>query len=135
MKGQGIIEAVYSIGILGLILTGVVILILMTVTTKKNDFDRKKASEIGSLVMEELVSKSKNDPVNFWTLINVVGLTKPEFVNYSYDISFTNITADAKYPNCGMGVTDCAEANVNINWQGKSPQTIKINRFFSKNGN
>ena len=38
MKGQGVVEAIYAVGILGLVLTGVVVLILMTVASKKNDF-------------------------------------------------------------------------------------------------
>lgn len=135
MKGQGIIEAVYSVGVLGLMLTGVVILILMTVASKKNDFDRKKATELGALVMEEQVDNSKNDQVNFWMLTNITGRTKPEFVGYTYAVGFTNITGNATYPNCGVGKTDCTEVSIKVDWQGKTPQSMYINRFFSKYGN
>lgn len=133
MKGQGIIEAVYSIGVLGMILTGAVVLILMSSTLKKSDFDRKKATEMGTMIIEELIYNSKND-VNFWNLNNSADLTKTDFPNYTYSTEFTNITGNVSYPNCGVGVTDCAEAKVIINWDGKVPQQIIFNRFFTKNG-
>lgn len=136
MKGQGIIEVVYSVGILGLMLTGVVILMLMVVASKKNDFDRKKANELGTIVMEELIDNSKNDVIGFWSLVNLTGKTKPEYVGFTYSVGFTNITANATYPNCGLaGVTNCAEVNIKIDWQGKNPQSVFFNRFFIKNGN
>jgi len=133
MKGQGIIEAVYSIGVLGMILTGAVVLILMASSFKKSDFDRKKATELGTMVIEELIYSSKND-VNFWNLDNTTDMTKAEFANYTYSTEFTNITGNVNYPNCGVGVTDCAEAKVTVNWEGKDPQQIVFNRFFTKNG-
>ena len=135
MKGQGVIEAVYSVGILGLILTGALVLILMTVANEKNDFDRKKAGEMGTLVMEELVDKSKADANNFWTLTNTNNNTKAGYEGYIYSVGFTNISGDVNYPNCGVGVTDCAEVVVRVDWQGKNPQSILFNRFFTKNGN
>lgn len=135
MKGQGIVESVYSVGILGLMLTGVVVLILMTVAAKKNDFDRKKAVELGTLVVEELVGESRNDVDNFWKQTDRQDLTKSGFTGYTYSIGFTNITANATYPKCGVGVTDCTEVNVKVSWLGKNPQVIWFNRFFSKNGN
>jgi len=135
MKGQGIVEAVYSVGVLGLMLTGVVILILMTVTSKKSDFDRKKATELGTLVMEEQVDNSKNNINSFWELINIYGKTKVEFTGFSYSIGFTNVTGNANYPNCGVGVTNCTEVSVKVDWLGKNPQSMYFNRFFSKYGN
>jgi len=134
MKGQGIIEAVYSVGVLGMVLTGVVILILMTVSSKKNDFDRKKAAEMGTLVMEEQVLASKSDIDNFWVLTNISGKTKVEFPGYVYAVGFTNISNDPTYPNCGVGITDCAECFVKVDWQGKNPQSMFFNRFFLRNG-
>jgi len=136
MKGQGLIETIYSVGILGLMLTGVVILILMVVASKKTQFDRGKATELGSMVMEETVNSSKNDGANFWTLSNVTNQTKAGFTGYTYSIGFTNIANNPTYPNCGnAGINDCAEVVVRVDWPGKNPQTITFNRFFSKNGN
>ena len=135
MKGQGLIETVYSMGILGLMLTGVVILFLLTINSKKNDFDRKKATEIGTLVMEDLVDSNKNDKVNFWSLTPQTNGIKSGFDGYVFSIGFSNITSNSIYPNCGIGVTDCVEAVVRIDWQGKNPQSMWVNRFFTKNGN
>jgi len=134
MKGQGIIEAVYSIGVLGMILTGAIILIIMSAASKKNDFDRKKAAEMGNIVIEELIASSRNDQNSFWELNNRTGVTKPNFDGYSYSVEYTNISADSDYPNCGVGVTNCAEARVVVNWEGKNPQSMTFNRFFTKNG-
>lgn len=135
MKGQGLIEAIYSVGILGLMLTGVVVLILMAVSTKKTEFDRKKATELGTVIVEEMINGNKNDRVNFWKLTNIENGTRTGFDNYIYSVGFTNVSNDPSYPNCGVGVTDCAEAVVKIDWQGKNPQSIIFNRFFSRNGN
>ncbi len=131
MKGQGIIEAVYSVGILGLLLTGVVILILLSVASKKNDFDRKKATELGTLVIEDLINKSQND-ATFWNLTEIND-SNSNFSGYTYNVGFTNVTNNLAYPNCGVGKTDCAEVNVTVNWEGKNPQKMTFNRFFSKN--
>lgn len=134
MKGQGIVEVVYSIGVLGMILTGAVILIIMSATFKKNDFDRKKAVEMGNMIIEELIFRSRNDLNNFWLLNNEVGMTKSNFDKYTYSVKYTNILGNNEYPNCGIGVTDCAEVAVTINWQGKNQQSMNFNRFFTKNG-
>lgn len=134
MKGQGIIEAVYSIGVLGVILTGAIILIIMSAASKKNDFDRKKAAEMGNIVIEELIFESRNDQNDFWQLNKQVGVTKTGFDGYSYLVEYANISANSNYPNCGVGVTDCAEARVVVNWEGKNPQSMTFNRFFTKNG-
>jgi hypothetical protein len=134
VKGQGIIEAVYSIGVLGMILTGAIILIIMSATSKKNDFDRKKAVEMGNIVIEELIASSRDNQNIFWELNNVSGVTKSGYDGYSYSVEYTNISANSDYPNCGVGVTNCAEAKVVVNWQGKNPQSMTFNRFFTKNG-
>lgn len=134
MKGQGIIEAIYSVGVLGLILTGAVVLILMSYSSKKNDFDRKKAVELGTMVVEELIYSSKNDQANFWLLNNISNASKAQYPNFVYSVGFTNISGNTSYPNCGVGVTDCAEVVVKVDWQGKAAQSVLFNRFFAKNG-
>lgn len=134
MKGQGIVEVVYSVGVLAMVLTGVIVLIVMSFTFKNNDFDRKKAVELGTMVLEDTVYKNKNDWVNFWQLNNAVGQTKTGFDGFNYSLEFANITGNAVYPNCGIGVTDCAEAKVTVNWQGKNPQNMIFSRLFTKNG-
>jgi len=133
MKGQGLIEVIYAIGILGLVMTGVVILILMAITNNKNDYDRKKAVELGTRVIEDMVDKNKNDVNNFWNFNSISNLSVTGYDNFVYSIGFTNISNDVRYPNCGVGVTDCVEVNVRVDWMGKEKQSVYFNRFFSKN--
>jgi Tfp pilus assembly protein PilV len=127
-KGQGIIESIFALGILGIILSGVVILIIMTLSNKKNSFDRERATELGTIVMEELVSQSQDDEGNFWKLNGSIGNTRGGYEGYVYNIGVTNITTNG----CGVGVTNCAEVVVGVGYSGKTPQTVYFNRFFSR---
>lgn len=131
-KGQGIVESVFAVGILGLMLTGSVILILMGVNNRKVGFDRRKATELATLVTEELVAQSRSSPEDFWKLTKIGESKKDGFEGYTYLVNFTNIANDIKYPGCGVGVTDCAEVTIQVDWQGKEAQSLKFNRFFTK---
>ena len=131
-KGQGIVESVFAVGILGLMLTGSVILILMGVNNRKVGFDRRKATELATLVTEELVAESRSSPEDFWKLTKIGESKKDGFEGYTYLVNFTNIANDIKYPGCGVGVTDCAEVKIQVNWQGKEAQSLEFNRFFTK---
>jgi Tfp pilus assembly protein PilV len=127
-KGQGIMEGVFAIGIIGLIMSGVAVLILMTLSSNKNSFDRRKATELGTVVMEELISQAQNDTENFWKLNSSANNTRSGYGGYVYDIGMTNITING----CGVGKTDCAEVVIEVGFSGRSPQSIYLNRFFSK---
>jgi len=132
-SGQGVIESVFSVGVLGLLLGGAIVLIVMGISSRKTSFDRKKATELAAMVTEELISESRNDPEEFWQFSNVTNQSKSAFGGYTYSIGFSNISANATYPNCGIGKTDCAEVVIGIGWSGKTAQTLYFNRFFSKN--
>lgn len=129
------VEAIYSVGIIGLILTGVIVLILMTISNRINDFDRKKASDLGAILVERQIYNSKYNTAEFWKFNNIINETETDFNGFKYSIGFTNIFANSDYPNCGIGVTDCAEVVIKVDWQGKNSQTMWFNRFFTKNGN
>lgn len=131
-RGQGMVESVFAIGILGIMLTGAVILVLSGVSNRKVGFDRRKATELATLVTEELVAESKNNQEDFWKLADVASSQKNGFEGYTYLIDFTNITGNASYPGCGVGVTDCVEVLIQVDWQGKEPQSLKFNRFFTR---
>jgi Tfp pilus assembly protein PilV len=131
-KGQGIVESIFSVGVLGLILTGVVILVVMTLSSKKTSFDRKKAVELGEIVMEEIVANSINDKESFWSLANVSETENPDFKDYHYTVTYTPISGNPAYPNCGVGGINCAEVEVRVSWQGKNAETLIFNRFFSR---
>lgn len=127
-KGQGIMEGVFAIGIIGLIMSGVAVLILMTLSSSKSSFDRRKATELGATVMEELISRSQSDTENFWKLESSANNTRNGYGGYFYNIGMTNITVNG----CGVGKTDCAEVVVEVGFSGRSAQSIYLNRFFSK---
>lgn len=131
-KGQGVVESVFSVGILGLLLGGAVVLIVLGIGNRRNSFDRRRAAELANMAIEELISQSKNDPESFWKLDGTSGLKEEAFLGYTYSIGFTNITGNASYPQCGVGKTDCAEVVVKVDWLGKNPQSLYFNRFFSK---
>jgi len=129
LKGQGIVESVFAVGILGLVLGGAVILVIMGASNRQNSFDRRKATELATLVTEELVMRSQNSPEEFWKLTNIDGQKKNEFNGYTYSVGFTNIVDGI---NCGVGRTNCAEVVIGIGWSGKEVQTLNFNRFFTK---
>jgi hypothetical protein len=128
-KGQGIVESVFAVGILMMVLTGAVLLITFGVNNRKIGFDRRKATELASLVTEKLVSESKNNPEEFWKLTDQ---TSPQseagFDGYSYTIDFTNYSVNP----CGVGKIDCANVVISIGWSGKEIQKLDFNRFFSR---
>lgn len=134
-KAQGVVESVFAIGILALLLTGAVILVIVGAANRRNSFDRRKATELASMVTEDLIAKSQSDPENFWKLNSseYQNLSKSEYSGYIYSVGFTNISGNATYSNCGVGKTDCTEVVIGIGWSGKNPQTMYFNRFFSKN--
>jgi hypothetical protein len=132
-KGQGVVESVFAVGILALLLGGIVVLIVLGVSNRRASFDRRKATELATMVTEDLVATSQNDPQSFWQFNNVNGLSKGGYSGYTYSVGYTNIVAvGTSYSNCGIGKTDCAEVVISIGWSGKNSQTIYFNRFFSK---
>lgn len=133
-KGQGVVEAVVAVGILALVLGGAVLLVVLGTSNRQRSFDRRKATELATVVTEEMIAKSKSDPEAFWHFdFDASNSSKDGYSGYTYSVGFTNITGNVSYPNCGVGKTDCAEAIIRIDWQGKEPQTMFFNRFFSKN--
>jgi type II secretory pathway pseudopilin PulG len=132
-KAQGVVESVFAIGILAMLLTGAVILVIMGIANRRSSFDRRKATELASIAIEELISVSQNNPEEFWKLTDMGASGKSGYEGYVYSITFTNISGDVNYPQCGIGKTDCAEAVVSVGWSGKTDQNLYFNRFFSKN--
>lgn len=134
LKGQGIVESVVAVGILMMVLTGTVLLVSFGLSNRKTGFDRRKANELATLVMEEQVGKSKNydEMLDFWKLSNqLTPMTRTGFPGYNYTIGFTNVTNTMNI-KCGIGRTDCANMVVNIGWSGKEIQNLKFERFFSR---
>jgi len=132
LKGQGIVESVVAVGILMMVLTGTVLLVSFGLSNRKTGFDRRKANELATLVMEEQVSISQANPVIFWNLTPIPSKTNPSFLGYSYSIDFTNIPYSPDYPNCSNkpSYRNCAMMVVNIGWSGKDIQNLIYERFI-----
>lgn len=132
-KGQSMVELVFAVGIIVLVLTGVVVLVINSLGAKTKTSDRTKAAELGEIVVENLVDQKKNDADNFWLLNSQTDQTDLRFPGYTYSVGFTNIVNNAEYPACGIdGITNCAEAIINVGWSGAEPQNLTFTRFFSK---
>jgi hypothetical protein len=119
--GQSLLEIVFSIGIIALVITGSVVLIVNSVGVKNNGFERKKATEMGEIIIEELIDQRRNSSETFWSLTSKTGETLPKFDGYTYSIS---------YNNDGISCSDCTNAVVNINWG--DDKSLVVSRFFSK---
>jgi type II secretory pathway pseudopilin PulG len=124
-RGQSLIEVVFSIGVLIMVIAAVVDLVVKTTGVKSMELQRKKASEMSEVIVENLLDDKKNSPNIFWMLSEVKkGTTLPNFFDgYTYGVGFTNV-------GCGTGIgTSCVSATITIDW-GNS-QTFVVNRFFT----
>ncbi len=129
-KGQGIVESVVAVGILMMVLTGTVLLVSFGLSNRKTGFDRRKANELATLVMEEQTGRSISSPEEFWqnTNYSTDPETKPGYEGYSYTINLSENDASG----CDPTINDCALVVVNIGWSGKETQNLKYEKFFYK---
>jgi type II secretory pathway pseudopilin PulG len=128
--GQSLIELIFAVGVVVIVMVGIVILMVNTVGSKNKGLDKKEATELANVVMEDLVNKKRNDPENFWRLTNLSNEINANYDGYTYSVGFTNITGG----NCsGPNGNYCTNAVVTINIGGS--QIGIFQRFFSKNGN
>lgn len=126
----------FAVGIMALVLSGVVVLLVTSVSTRSKGFDRNKATRLGELVYEELVSLKDNAPGTFWQLNAITPRTKSEFPGYVYSVGYS-MNLPVGYTNCNVGKTDCAEAVIQVGWSGSSvggsTPSLYFQRFFSRN--
>ena len=129
-KGQSLVELVFSIAVIVLVLSGVVVLVINVLGSRTKAFDRKRATRLAELVTEQLVDQKENDPVIFWQLSPIINMTNSstDYQGYTYSVGFTNVVGGS----CGVGITDCAEAVLSIGWSGKTNQVLIFNRFFTR---
>lgn len=139
-RGQGLIELVFAIGVIGLVITGVISLLVTSLHSQTSGFDRKKASELGQKVIEGLIEKKNQDPEAFWDKYNLFwDDTSSEPINSSgADYNYKNYTykKSAKWdvkPNGFSCITGCVEVTVSIGWSGSGiGEEVTLNRLFSK---
>lgn len=122
-KGQGIVEVVFSIGIVLLILSGVVILMVNTFGAKNKGFDRKKATQLAQVVIEEKVAERNNETESFWNKINdnfkIENQIKDGFDGYIYSVDYIRINDNS------------GRVEVEVGMVGRS-EKVTFERFFGK---
>ena len=128
VKGQGLIEVVFGVGVLVMIITAVASLVVKTTNIKTEMAQRKKASEMSEVVVENLLDIKNNDPDNFWQLNDIIS---PQIISgyddYQYMIDFNWVSEG----NCSDTVVECADAIITITWGDN--QTFIAKRFFTRN--
>lgn len=126
-KGQSLIEIIFAVGVLVVVITAVISLIVKTAGIKSSTNQRKKASQMSEVIVENLMEIKNDEAEKFWGLENITTpQTLPDFEGYQYKVKFVSIT-DA---DCDDDVNECVRAEVTINWGDN--QSLKVNRFFSK---
>ena len=123
-KGVSIIEIIFAIGVTVIVIAGVVSLVVKSTGTKTNSLQRKKASEVAEMIVEDLTKLKNNSSGDFWKLSPILDDTKG---GYKYSVGFTQITAGTCRTTSPW---TCAEATITIDLGGSQSMTIK--RFFSK---
>jgi Tfp pilus assembly protein PilV len=127
--GQGMIEAVIAIGLLGLVLTGVVSLLISTMSSRNQSFERKKAAELASLVMERIYTLKNNDPDTFWAMTDENGKTDADYSGYTYDVKYTDKTGSGG--NCDTP-QNCVQVTVTVKWRADSSKSYVIEKFMTR---
>lgn len=132
--GQGLIEVIFSVGVVVLVITGVVVLMVGSMSVRTKVFDRKKAGELNQKVMESVVQKEMTEGLEFWDLNSSYWLdvrnrvqTTSDYPGYVYQIGVSQHTGSG----CSALMFECATVTVTVGWSGTSNQ-LMFNRFFSR---
>ncbi len=128
-RGQSLVEVLFATGVLVLVLSGTVVLLLVMLSGRGKSVERKAGVEAVEKVAEMLTDKKKNEPGTFWQLANLSGGVSG-YEGYNYTVEFNNIANNSYYPNCGVGITDCAEAVIKINWG--VGESLVVTKFFGR---
>lgn len=128
-KGQSLVEVIFGIGVVGLVLTGVVTLVIKSISVNTESYGRDKAVKLANVVVEELIASEKNDPQSFWSLTDVSNQTMTGFEGYSYSIDFVEETGGAY---CSLPRVNCAFAEIEVNWPGETTGQVNFTRFFRR---
>lgn len=131
MKGQSLVEMVFSVGIIVLVLSGVMVLLINSVGARSKSLERNKAARMAEMVIEDLGNKKRNETESFWRLSAISGQTISNFDRYIYSVGYSVVDniADCIDP----GVTMCVDVTIRVGWSGAANQEYTIRRFFSRN--
>lgn len=139
LKGQSLIEVIFAVGVIIVVMTAVLSLLVTSLKSRTQSFNRTKASELGQKVMEQLVAVKEQDKASFWDLnsaywVSNQGTTQvmAEFPGYNYAIGFTQVIGPGGTCPGTAAAFVCANATVGIGWSGDITQKVVFTRFFSK---
>jgi len=132
--GQGLLEVIFSIGVVMLVVTGVVTLLINMIGSRSKSYDRNKAVELSQVVVETMIAKENDDGTSFWDpnsqywLDLATSQTNPNFSNYYYSARMTPYTLDG----CRNIIpAECLTVTVNVGWNA-GEKIDSFNRFFSR---
>ncbi len=128
-NGSGVVEIIFSIGVIAVVIVGVVTLVVNVMSTKSKSLKRKMAIDLSEIVVENLLQKKKNSFNEFWSLNSIGETSMPGFEGYVYTVGFTEVSG----VGCSDGINDCANAVINIMWDG-GESSMSVTRFFSRRG-
>ena len=121
-SGTSLIEVIFSVGILVIVITAVVSLIVKTSGIKTMEAQRKRASEMSEVIIENLMESKKNNSDDFWQMDDTEKATVAGYEGYSYSLNMN------ENDECSVGV-ECIDAVIVISWGDN--QTLTVKRFFS----
>jgi Tfp pilus assembly protein PilV len=138
-EGQSLVEVVFAVGVIIVVLTAVLSLLVTSLRSRTQGFDRKKAAELGQKVVEQLVEEKNQDENSFWNIgstfwaaNNGITQTMSGYPNYNYTIGFTQVVgAGGNCPGTAAAFV-CANATIGVGWSGNIVQNVVFTRFFSK---
>lgn len=126
-KGQSLIEVIFSVGVLVMVIAAVISLVVKTTGIKTMELQRKKASEMSEVIIENLLENKKNSPDTFWQLNDITNpQTLEGYGGYTYVVDFS-LNTDG---NCSDIENECADVTITVSWA--DGQTFVVKRFFSK---
>jgi len=128
-KGQSLIDVVFSIGILSLVLVGVMMLVVSTAKAKLMASERQKAIQLSQLLIENEVSKSKDNTLSFWSNVNISDGTIESKNGVDFKADFNGYLYDVEYENCGG---NSCKIIFTVKW-GNS-QSLAVERLFLRQG-
>ena len=132
-RGQSLIEAVFAIGVIGLVLLGVASLLVRSINLRTRSQDRRVAMELGQLIVEEKVGWEKDDKIGFWEEANLNSIetdSRAGYEGYTYSVGYTIVGTSAQSPNCDITKNNCAKMVVRVVGAGMTGDVV-YERFFT----
>jgi len=131
-RGQSIVELIFSIVLVGLVLTGVVSLIVKSSGGQTESGLKDKAVGLSKIVMERIVADSKNPDSGFWSRNGneVNSESEDGYPGYLYAVNYS-VDNLGDCDSSTDGRVKCIEVTVTVGWQGGS-EDVTFSRFFSR---